>query len=128
MVCCCDRKVCEWLLRIGNAMAALLGLLLLGCGLYLVFGPVTASNNLLEFLKLDKVPQSYGLLTRFPIVVVCIGAAIFLLSAITFCITGTSCAKVSRPQSHSFRSRTSHSFTTTTPSLSHRHTHFPLTY
>ena len=22
MVCCCDRKLCEWLLRIGNALAA----------------------------------------------------------------------------------------------------------
>jgi len=93
MVCCCDRKLCEWLLRIGNALAALLGLLLLGCGLYLMFGPVNASNNLLEFLKLEQVPQSYALLTRFPIVVVCIGAAIFLLSAITFCVTGTSCGK-----------------------------------
>ena len=38
MVCCCDAIICMLLFRIANGIAAVAGLGLLGCGLYLQFG------------------------------------------------------------------------------------------
>ena len=64
MVCCIDKVVCEWLLRIGNALAAVAGLFLLACGLYLEFGGVESESKLLEFLKLQDIQQVYTVVAR----------------------------------------------------------------
>jgi len=94
MVCCIDRIFCETILKIGNALAALVGLFLIACGLYLEFGPVDASSKLLEFLKLQNIEQVYNVVARFQIWVIVLGAVIFVLALFTFFCTGSNLAKV----------------------------------
>ena len=76
--CCCDRSVCEWILRIGCVIAGLLGLGLVGCGLYMTFGPETATQDVQEFLKLASIADTFRLVVRFPWIIVIVGAVVFL--------------------------------------------------
>merc|ERR1712118_407059 len=94
MVCCIDRIFCETILKIGNALAALVGLFLIACGLYLEFGPVDASSKLLEFLNLQNIEQVYNVVARFQIWVIVLGAVIFVLALFTFFCAGSNLAKV----------------------------------
>lgn len=93
MVCCIDRKFCELLLKIGNALGALAGLALVAGGLYIEFGGADATDNLIGFLKLSSVEGTLRLATTFPIWIAVIGGVVFLLASISFCCTGSKLAK-----------------------------------
>ncbi|WZN60212.1 hypothetical protein HKI87_02g17410 [Chloropicon roscoffensis] len=93
MVCCIDKVVCEWLLRIGNALAAVAGLFLLACGLYLEFGGVESESKLLEFLKLQDIQQVYTVVARFPIWMMVVGSVIATFCIVAVFCTGASCSK-----------------------------------
>merc|ERR1711977_487199 len=92
MVCCIDKVLCEVLLRIGNGVAALAGLFLLGCGLYLEFGGLDASSELMGFLKLHDIEQVYAVVARFPIWMMVLGSVIFVLAVVSIFCTGSSCS------------------------------------
>lgn len=93
MVCCCDAIICMLLFRIANGIAAVAGLGLLGCGLYLQFGGTSASSDLLEFLRLQEVEEIYKIVARYPIWICVVGAAIFVLAAVSICVVSTPCGK-----------------------------------
>ena len=93
MVCCLDRVACECVLKIMNAIAGMAGLFILGCGLYLEFGGVDSEDKLLEFLKLNDIDAVFNVVARFPIWIMVVGSAIFLLALISFFCTGSKCSK-----------------------------------
>mmetsp|Transcript_6762 Transcript_6762/g.17222 ORF Transcript_6762/g.17222 Transcript_6762/m.17222 type:complete len:283 (+) Transcript_6762:234-1082(+) len=93
MAGCLDRYVCEVALKVGNAIVAIAGLFLLGCGLYLQFGGVNATDNLLEFVKLGDM-KAFRILASFPIWVAVFGGVVFILALVCFLCTGS---KISKP-------------------------------
>ncbi|QDZ23441.1 hypothetical protein HOP50_10g59800 [Chloropicon primus] len=92
MVCCIDKFCCEWILRVLNLIAALAGLFLLGCGLYLEFGGATSSSELLEFLKLHDIQEVFRVAARYPIWMIVLGAVIFVVALVSVFCTGASCS------------------------------------
>jgi hypothetical protein len=76
-----------------NAIAGLAGLFVLGCGLYLEFGGVDSESKLLEFLKLNDIDAIFNVVVRFPIWIMVLGTAVFLLALVSFFCTGSKCSK-----------------------------------